>query len=584
MKRYHLFVNERGSSLVITLFVLVLISIMGLGLLTVAANTMKNTTNERQDQAVYYIAEAGLVERRAYLYNQVKVIYNNLKTVYNKIEDPEGKIKFDFDKTFNDQVNQIILASNTLKSDEGNYKTHFNEKTESYAWIDNVSIDNVSNGSSIKFKITSEGKIGDTRSRRVSQIIDVSIDNVKKTEDISTGNNKPPSKLNACYALFTYGGMDASGGGNFTGDIYSKEIINITGSPKIDGKIFTTKDIIITGTPKQVRGLYSEKDITVSGGTTIDGNISANGNLTSPNATINGNILIGGNLQSSASIGGNIKANGNITIDNGTIKKDIFSNKDITLNGGTIHGDVISKQNISVPKYPGFSDRGLHAIAKNNIHIKEWITPKQTIYSGTLKLDQNTGYTSHPVSEVKVNSVIQEYEQKIIDALNQNSNYGNSNLSDLTNHVKIQNDCISTLPTLDNVDTIFAPAPPKQPVTSTVSIPSHYTGEYIVESTEDTRIDEIDLYPDSNNRINQLNISLNKPNGILDVSKARLQSKSTLTLKLSSNNSLYINDLTMLDGSRMIFDLNGGNHSLYVDSLASAGDIKLVNAGSLKFS
>lgn len=38
----------------------------------------------------------------------------------------------------------------------------------------------------------------------------------------------------------------------------------------------------------------------------------------------------------------------------------------------------------------------------------------------------------------------------------------------------------------------------------------------------------------------------------------------------------------MNDGSNLIIDLNGGDHSLYVDSLTSAGTIKLVNAGSLK--
>ena len=517
--------NQRGNSLVLTLFVIVLLSVIGLSLITITANTLKTSTNEREDQAVYYIAEAGLAERKAYLYDQVKEIYTNLKTQYEELSDPQAKNDFNFDEKFYNQINRISLSPKTLNSDNHDYNSHFNEKTESTATIQKVQ-----KGSSIAFTITSEGKIGDTQTRKVSQTINISIDNVKNTENVSIGNNKPSSKLNACFALYANGKIEANGGGSFIGDIYSEEKINLSGSPEIDGNILSKEDIIITGTPTLIKGLYSEENITLSGGTLIDGNVSANRHLNAPSATIKGDVLIGEDIKSSASIAGNIKAGGSITIDNGVIGKDVLSTKDLVVNGGTYLGDVISKQNITIANYPNFLERGLYAIAKKNIHIKEWITPKKTVYSGNIKFDQNVSYTSSPVSESEVNSIIQDYEQKIINSIKVNTNFQNSDLTDLKNHVNIQNDCISKLPTLEKVDTVFTPAPP---------------------------------------------ITQTKPNILIF-------SNNTSTLDLSENNNVYINEITMADGSNLIIDLNGGDHTLYVDSLTSAGNIKLVNAGSLK--
>src|SRR5690606_39215257 len=95
-----LHIDERGNMLVFSLIILVVFTIMGLGLMTMTTNTLKSTTTERDDQAVYYIAEAGLVQQRAHIYNQIKTVYTQLKAMYEQIEDPELKSEFNFDEQF----------------------------------------------------------------------------------------------------------------------------------------------------------------------------------------------------------------------------------------------------------------------------------------------------------------------------------------------------------------------------------------------------------------------------------------------------------------------------------------------------
>jgi len=52
--------NQRGSALALALFLVVIISILGISLISVSSNSLKQVDYERKDQAVFYIAEAGI--------------------------------------------------------------------------------------------------------------------------------------------------------------------------------------------------------------------------------------------------------------------------------------------------------------------------------------------------------------------------------------------------------------------------------------------------------------------------------------------------------------------------------------------
>ncbi|MFK4997575.1 pilus assembly PilX N-terminal domain-containing protein [Bacillus sp. N9] len=66
MKQYFSFIrNETGYSLVSVLLLIVLLSVLGVGLVTMTTTSMKITAGERSDQSAYYIAEACLTVEMA---------------------------------------------------------------------------------------------------------------------------------------------------------------------------------------------------------------------------------------------------------------------------------------------------------------------------------------------------------------------------------------------------------------------------------------------------------------------------------------------------------------------------------------
>lgn len=58
--KFNYFKKEKGSVMVIALLILIVMLILGMALLNVVASNFKLTGAERDFQAVYYIAEAGI--------------------------------------------------------------------------------------------------------------------------------------------------------------------------------------------------------------------------------------------------------------------------------------------------------------------------------------------------------------------------------------------------------------------------------------------------------------------------------------------------------------------------------------------
>lgn len=85
---------QKGSALIIVMLMMVVVSMLGMTLLTVTASNHKMTGNERDYQAVYYIAEAGINKEM----NEIK---SNIKGVYNNSTDAD-----DFFGNFEDQYLQ----------------------------------------------------------------------------------------------------------------------------------------------------------------------------------------------------------------------------------------------------------------------------------------------------------------------------------------------------------------------------------------------------------------------------------------------------------------------------------------------
>ncbi|WP_299510786.1 pilus assembly PilX N-terminal domain-containing protein [uncultured Rummeliibacillus sp.] len=179
------FNNENGYTLIIVILTLVVITILGLGLMGTTANSLKISSHERDNQSAYYIAEAGLVQKRA----EIKEKLSSEETVneaikktslyYNSLSKSE-KESFNFA----DYAVSLILgpdSTTTYSSDNGDFEKQFNKETK--ATVKSKKIN------SLMYKIISEGRIGTIQSRTISQVIDISNTSDNPDNPTSLSNN-----------------------------------------------------------------------------------------------------------------------------------------------------------------------------------------------------------------------------------------------------------------------------------------------------------------------------------------------------------------------------------------------------------
>lgn len=171
--------QESGYTLIGVLTIFVILTVLGMSLVMLSVASVKTSTKERDDQAVFYIAEAGLNYK-------MKEIEEDVLGVY---ELNEVKTKEDF---------YSKLQEKLLANDEKVY-----DKFESDAWAELVV--NSLSGTENEYEIISTGYSG-KQTRSVAKIITVTWKN--KIKDLKL----PP------FAVFTSGSFNM-GSGSITGDI-----------------------------------------------------------------------------------------------------------------------------------------------------------------------------------------------------------------------------------------------------------------------------------------------------------------------------------------------------------------------------
>lgn len=75
--------NNHGLALVTVLFIVILVSVLGFSLLNISANSLKQVDRERKDQAVFYIAEAGMNLTKIEVKDQLSNIQKNASEKIN---------------------------------------------------------------------------------------------------------------------------------------------------------------------------------------------------------------------------------------------------------------------------------------------------------------------------------------------------------------------------------------------------------------------------------------------------------------------------------------------------------------------
>lgn len=176
--------NEQGYALLIVLLTLVLISVLGMSLLTISNNTLKTSANERTDQSLFYIAEAGLIDRKAALTKNIKEAYADAVLAYkkelieNSKKDPSKQIKISFQEIFKEHLPNFDASK---KETYNNFKEHFSKKP-----IAETSILQEEQDSKMLYTITSTGSVENSKtSRSVSQKIIVDLNSASFDDSIN---------------------------------------------------------------------------------------------------------------------------------------------------------------------------------------------------------------------------------------------------------------------------------------------------------------------------------------------------------------------------------------------------------------
>lgn len=516
-----LYKENHGFTLVGVLMVLVLLSVLGLSIMMITSNFVKISTGERDDQSVFYIAEAGLVRSGVRMDDEV-----NLALIEALLKIAENEKK---ELQFRDEPEDIFyeIVERSISTGEfsiGGFDPHFDEPNP----FAKVTV----TGNGKNYTIRSVGYIGEKK-RTVSRNVQVLFD-PNMVPKPGVNNTKRP--LNSCFALYTSGSVNA-GSGTINGDVYStKKIVISNSGASINGSIYSTEDIEINGAGG-IKNVYSPKNVKIGGGS-ISGSVFAGESFTISNGTISGDVNTVGSITVTGGgekINGSAYAGESFTIDNGTVSGDVKAVGSITATGGAINGNAVSKKNVSILNYPKI---GKDIIAINDIYVKDWFSDigGNYRYGNSIKFDQGLDASLKKKKLTK---------GEIINIMNEN--FVTEPKVNVSNG-KMLNDCTSQIPTLENEAAVF-----KEP--TGVSIPDDKT----IPGYNDN--ETVELIKDGS-----LNMTHQKTDNTI----------------LELNSDIYLKNIEITSSKNLNIDLKGGTRSIYVDSLKIPnGHIKLINPGKL---
>lgn len=207
--------NENGYTLIIVILTLVVITILGIGLMGTTANSLKISSHERDNQSAYYIAEAGLVQKRG----EIKEKLSSEETVNEAIEKTSmyyNSLSKSEKESFNfaDYAVSLILgpdSTTTYSSDNDDFEKQFNKETKATVKFKKIS--------SLNYKIISEGRIGTIQSRTISQVFNISNTSISKDNSLSK------------YTIYVAGHMQING------STYLNNITVASPSPSAEGHV-----------------------------------------------------------------------------------------------------------------------------------------------------------------------------------------------------------------------------------------------------------------------------------------------------------------------------------------------------------
>lgn len=283
--------SESGMAMVAVMMALLVLSILGTAAVTMAASNVKVGLEERELQASYYIAEAGITYYMEDLRSDIIDAYNNSNDeheFYNLLLGSVG--------TSGTRLGEPEVLGAAI------FKEEYGSVPDSIITLKEVNP--LNNGKVRQYILESTGTVDG-----ISRTVTIPLTLQWKKE--SSG------RLGTDYAVFTYGHMNAEGG-------------------KINGPIASLGNLKLGGGGYiQLNGsAYSKGDLEFNNGVASNFDADSDDLLYSQ-----GNMKITGGTVNIPSY-----SNGTFSMSNGTINSSkeyaVFSEKEIKLTGGTIRGNT----------------------------------------------------------------------------------------------------------------------------------------------------------------------------------------------------------------------------------------------------
>ena len=249
MKKIIYYKNEKGYTLLIVVLAAALISILGLGLMTITANTLNTTKHERDDQSLFYIAEAGVNIEKSNIEQIVYNAYVNTMLLHQGMS-PENRSTFNFEGYYKDEI------SNSLRLNTPyaylNFEKQFNKQPEACISITSFEEPNKINIESIGYLIDPNNNTVNCSNKenipshyRVVQYTVSFTTDLKFLSDlgVENGNGIEFDGLPQLTVL-TKGDITLSGSSNIHGSVGTSGSVKLSGSSQIKNNIGVSPDRI----------------------------------------------------------------------------------------------------------------------------------------------------------------------------------------------------------------------------------------------------------------------------------------------------------------------------------------------------
>ncbi len=229
--------NDEGFSFLLVFLTIVLVTILGLGLLAVSSNSLKLSKHEREDQSIYYIAEAGVNYEKAILLEKANEAYQSAKAEYDRLPIQQKKYE-KFVELYEENIKSIIEPLLNNENTINNFEEQLGMQPIARITL-KQDLD-----TNLRYWITSIGTYGESPSQK--RELQQSVDFVLDAETTNNNGGDDEENLNTAtpdFAVQTKGNIKLTGGASIKGDVATDiGIISLDGGSSISGTVGASSD------------------------------------------------------------------------------------------------------------------------------------------------------------------------------------------------------------------------------------------------------------------------------------------------------------------------------------------------------